>query len=370
MKKSTKVRTVNRNVLVNNLLLVISNNLIFHSVTCLETLSLTSCVEVKTIVTGKSPMENLNKLQELFAKISAKIYEIQGNFHDRIDYFEELYQSKPVLCRNQQFLNQVAYASQFTELRLPKLRKQMIEMYDLFPPIYDYTSEIKKTSNRIIDNLKSQVVDSMNKMSFVVNPMLQHQIAFLKAQVKQNFYMSLYERFSGRAEDITEKLEKQVELFQDVYQFFTFVQSQTMDDFVALNNRFEYETLWRYPTTEKLREINQLTDGETGGRLSVFTKFEKLSEDISEEYNAFKGLVESNNDTNTIRLQLVDEMMNDFWLKGSFKFTFNPSDQDCMNCFNARLIKAKLSTNDGSIGKHDFNITHLGLVYKILHLFF
>ena len=334
---------------------------------CLETLSLTSCVEVKKIVTGNSPMENLNKLQELFAKTSVKIYEVQANFHDRIDYFEDLYQSKPELCRNQQFLNQITFASQFTELRLPKLRKQMVEMYGLFPPIYDYTNDIKITSNRIIDNLKSQVVDSMNKMSFVVNPMLQHQITFLKAQVKQNFYMSLYERFSGRAEDITDKLEKQVELFQDVYQFFTFVQSQTMDEFVTLNNRFEYETLWRYPTSEKLREINQLTDGETGGRLSVFTKFEKLSEDISEEYNAFKGLVESNNDTNTIGLQLGDEMMNDFWLKGSFKFTFNPSDQDCMNCFNARLVKAKLSTNDGSIEKHSFNITHLGIVFTNLY---
>ena len=328
---------------------------------CIKKLNLTSCVEVKKMVIENPPLDNLNKLQELFAKLSTKIFEVQENFHKSIDYYEELYNSKPTLCKNQQFVNGLASVVQFSELRLPRLRQQMVGMYELFPPIYDYTNDIQVVSNRIMENLKSQVVDSMDKMSFVVNPMLQQQIVFLKAQVKENFYLSLYERFSGRAEDITEKLEKQVELFQDIYQFYTFVQSQAMDDFITLNNRFEYETLWRFPTTDRVREIVKSTNGATGGELSVFENFEKLSEEIGEEYRTFMGLTESNSDNATIRLQLGEEMMNDFWLKGGFKFTFNPSDQNCMNCFNARLIKAKLSTDDDSLGKFDFNITHLGV---------
>ena len=293
--------------------------------------------------------------------MSTKIYEVQSNFHQRIDYYEDLYDNKPTLCKNQQFVNGLASIVQFSELRLPRFRQHLVGMYELFPPIYDYTNDIKVVSNRIMDNLKKQVVESMDKMSFVVNPMLQQQIIFLKAQVKQNFYLSLHERFSSRVEDITGKLEKQAELFQDVYQFYTFVQSQALDDFITLNNRFEYETLWRYPTSDKLSEIVKSTNGAQGGNLTVFSKFEKLSEDIGEEYRTFMGITESDSDTNTIRLQLGEEMMNDFWLRGAFKFTFNPSDQDCMNCFNARLIKAKLSTNDDSLGKFDFNITHLGV---------
>ena len=71
----------------------------------------------------------------------------------------------------------------------------------------------------------------------------------------ENFYRSLHDRFLIGAENIAHKLEKQVELFQDVYQLYTFVQSQTLDLFVQSNNKFEYDTLWRYPLQSKLKEI-------------------------------------------------------------------------------------------------------------------
>ena len=81
------------------------------------------------------------------------------------------------------------------------------------------------------------------------------QINLLKVQVRENLYKSLRERFSAGADKIGERLETQVELFQDVYQFYTYLQSQALDTFVQLNDRFEYETLWRYPTGQKLNEI-------------------------------------------------------------------------------------------------------------------
>ena len=73
----------------------------------------------------------------------------------------------------------------------------MIETYgNLFPPIHDYTDDIKRLSNKIMDGLKENVKASMDKMSFVVNPMLKQQIDFLKVQIRENFYTSLYDRFS------------------------------------------------------------------------------------------------------------------------------------------------------------------------------
>ena len=73
--------------------------------------------------------------------------------------------------------------------------------------------------------------------------------------MREILYKSLHDRFSAGAEKIGERLETQVELFQDVYQFYTYIQSQAVDTFVQLNDRFEYETLWRYPTGKKLKEI-------------------------------------------------------------------------------------------------------------------
>ena len=81
------------------------------------------------------------------------------------------------------------------------------------------------------------------------------KINLLKVQVRENLYQSLHDRFSAGADALSGRLEKQVELFQDVYQLYTFVQSRALDSFVQLNDRFEYETLWRYPTGPKLKEI-------------------------------------------------------------------------------------------------------------------
>ena len=77
----------------------------------------------------------------------------------------------------------------------------------------------------------------------------------LKVQIRENFYQSIHDRFADGADKLSGRLEQQVELFQDVYQLYTFVQSRTLDAFVELNDRFEYETLWRYPTGSKLKEI-------------------------------------------------------------------------------------------------------------------
>ena len=77
----------------------------------------------------------------------------------------------------------------------------------------------------------------------------------LKIQVRENFFKSLHDRFSAGGDRISNKLDQQVELFQDTYQLYTFTESRAFDAFVQLNNRFEYETLWPYPTGDKLKEI-------------------------------------------------------------------------------------------------------------------
>merc|ERR1711935_211878 len=239
-------------------------------------------------------------------------------------------------------------------------KRQFMTTYgNLFPPIYDYTDDIKRLSNQIMDSLKTNVVASMNKMNFVVNPMLKQQIDSLKVQICEDFYVDLQERFSGRLDNITDKLEKEVKLFNDVYQLYTFAQSQTVDSFVKLNDRFEYETLWRYPTASRLEDIIiSQSNSHVKIKLDSFSNFEQLSEDVGKEYTKYGQMTGGNSEQRTLRMEIVGNLINDFYNKGAVHITLNPSDQNCMNCFNARLVKALIET-DGDIDA-DFLITHLG----------
>ena len=137
-------------------------------------------------------------------------------------------------------------------------------------------------------------------------------------------------------------METLVQLFQDIYQLYTFVQAQLLDDFVELNDRFECETLWRYPTANRLGSIVN----EQNGRLTAFSKFEHLSKDIGNEYNQYDGLVKSNSDQTKIDIEISGDLLDNLHMKGAFQITLNPSDQNCINCFNARLASVKLTASD------------------------
>ena len=164
----------------------------------------------------------------------------------------------------------------------------------------------------------------------------------MKVQLRENLYQSLHDRFSAGAEAIGDRLEKQVELFQDVYQLYTFVQSRALDSFVQLNDRFEHETLWRYPTGAKLKEIVRGNSESVAGRMSTFAKFEELQTDFGHEYEDYAGKVLNGSGETVRRIQIPENILIDFYFNGGLMIHMNPSDQDCMNCFNARLEKVKL----------------------------
>ena len=79
----------------------------------MKTLKLTSCVKVKELVIKNPSFDHLNKIQDLFTKFSAKLFEIQAKLHARIDYFAELNQQKPQLCKQADFVNELASTTQF-----------------------------------------------------------------------------------------------------------------------------------------------------------------------------------------------------------------------------------------------------------------
>ena len=93
------------------------------------------------------------------------------------------------------------------------------------------------------------------------------------------------------------------------------------------------------------------------GRMSTFTKFEHLSNDFALVYQDYTGKTMNDSAELTRRIKIPDKVLEDFFFDGGFQLHLNPSDQDCMNCFNARLEKVRLILNGGEF---DFNITHLG----------
>ena len=217
----------------------------------------------------------------MFAQFANKTAVIQSKMHERIDDLEELYDNKPALCENKRQVNGIASLSRTIEIALPRVLSKIRKGYGevqrfktsakgIMVPIPDYSQEIRQLSNQIMSGIKANAQDSMTKMGFVVEDLLGKQVKtfkslliskhllkinLLKVQIRENFYQSIHDRFADGADKLSGRLEQQVELFQDVYQLYTFVQSRTLDAFVELNDRFEYETLWRYPTGSKLKEI-------------------------------------------------------------------------------------------------------------------
>ena len=140
-------------------------------------------------ITGQPIMDDFHFMENLYGNFTEMLTNIQNRFHRRIDYFESLNQMKPSLCNQKKMIDQLVSVAESGKMFLPALERSLGRVeYDLFPPIYDYTKDIKTVSNKIMDNFKSVVVNSMHKMHFVVNPLLRDQISYLKDQVKYDFY--------------------------------------------------------------------------------------------------------------------------------------------------------------------------------------
>ena len=92
--------------------------------------------------------------------------------------------------------------------------------------------------------------------------------------------------------------------------------------------------------------------------MSTFTKFEQLSLEFGQEYGDYKTKVLNGSSGVFRKVELPENVLLDFYFDGAFQIHMNPSDQDCMNCFNARLEEVKIVLDEPN--NCHFNFTHLG----------
>ena len=119
----------------------------------------------------------------MFAQFANKTYSLQSKMHDRIDYLEDLYNSKPTLCESKRMIDGVASVTRAVEIMLDKKRKAYGEIdrfrpspYGILVEIPDYSDNIKYLSNKIMGDIQANAVDSMAKMGFVVQDLLGKQV--------------------------------------------------------------------------------------------------------------------------------------------------------------------------------------------------
>ena len=71
--------------------------------------------------------------------------------------------------------------------------------------------------------------------------------------------------------------------------FYSFVQANTIDSLITLNDRLEYETLWRYPIQDNLLNVVGERDKlSTAGHFKLFSDFETIHRDMNQQHSEFK----------------------------------------------------------------------------------
>ena len=171
-------------------------------------------------------------------------------------------------------LNSLAFTSYSIKSKLQNYQKSVAARKIPQPPP-DFSKEIKELSGDIMNLFTAQMGDAMGRMMYLINPTLKTQLEYLKVQVKFEHVKKLNERFEGLKDDITNDLQEQIEIFGSVYQFYSFVQANAIDSMLTLNDRFEYETLWRFPIREHLAaSIGENNELSSSGHLKLFSDFE------------------------------------------------------------------------------------------------
>ena len=131
--------------------------------------------------------ENLNTVKELFADFADKAFEIQSKFHERIEYFDDLYNQKPTLCTNFEQLNGVVSLAQTIQISLPRLLSKLRKVYagkkrlhpsefGILVEIEDYSQEIKDVSENIMNAMQESSKQTMDKMGVTVTKLLGQQV--------------------------------------------------------------------------------------------------------------------------------------------------------------------------------------------------
>ena len=75
-----------------------------------------------------------------------------------------------------------------------------------------------------------------------------------------------------------------------ISKFYSFVQANTIDSLMNLNDRLEYETLWRYPIRDNLMSaVGKRNELATSGHFKLFSDFEKIHNDMNRKHSEFKS---------------------------------------------------------------------------------
>ena len=156
-------------------------------------------------------------------------------------------------------------------------------------------------------------------------------------------------------------MSDQAALLSDVYQFYSFIQANTFDQLIRINDRFEYETLWRFPIADQLTQISggQNSFFETG-RFDIMNNLDAVRLDMVQEYRKYNPEM----DKQELNYRFKREHMEHFLTYGTVTIGLNPYEIDCENCFNPSLkyinVKYLNSTDNLWSSEISFQITHLG----------
>ena len=261
-------------------------------------------------------------------------------------------------------LNSLAYTSSSIKSKLKNYQKSVAARKIPQPPP-DFSEEIKELSKQIMDLFTAQMGDAMARMNFLIKPTFTTQLEYLKVQVKFEHVKKLNERFEGLKDDITDDLQEQIEIFGSVYQFYSFVQANAIDSMITLNDRFEYETLWRFPIREHLgASIGENNELANSGHFKLFSDLEEIIGEMNLEHSEFESLSSIGDKRDkSLKFLYNKDSLESFYMKGGLLVEINPLDYNCYDCFNPRLnfIEMNFTTEDSNRkDKMNFEVIHMG----------
>ena len=261
-------------------------------------------------------------------------------------------------------LQSLIYISYSVKSKLNNYKKYLAARKFPQPPP-DFSVEIRELSEEIMTLFTTQMGDAMERMHYLMNPTFKTQLEYLKVQVKFEHVKKLNERFEGFKDDITDDLEEQIEVFGSVYQFYSFVQANAIDSMLTLNDRLEYETLWRFPIREHLDvSIGEKDELANSGRFKLFSDLEQILEEMNLEHSEFQSLSSIGDKRDkSLRFNFTENSLESFYMKGGLLIEINPLDYNCYDCFNPRLnfIEMNFTTADSyKKDKMHFEVIHMG----------
>lgn len=142
--------------------------------------------------------------------------------------------------------SRVGIQKEIVHQAIEKLRRKINLSKSLIPEFTDYTERINAKSQEIMNLFKSQIQQTVERISYVIHTQLRNQINYVLINEKIDFMETVNEKFSQKLTDIDENIEEQAAMMSLAYQLYNHLQIDSFELFLKLNNRFEYENLWRF----------------------------------------------------------------------------------------------------------------------------